>query len=286
MVIPGNWRNGGICCNNSAATITNCIIANNIGDSPTGGILFEKLLDWESYSNKLHDLWQLRKWPYRRDFCISSNPSYYRLRDNAELLRQYRWGTTHRGCKQSLHSKLHYYRERSGCKRGGVYSTENSNPTFSNTILWNNYPSEIWADPAYPRQSGCPVLRYRGGWCGSGTNNINADPEFIDFGLWPNEIPQIYYRLAAGSPCIDAGSSDFGAPNDIDNKDRYDDPLTPNTGGDISLIMILAPMSSKHSMSMVRLAMIHGRLTTCWNGSSGPKKTIQAGLNVAVTGEQ
>jgi hypothetical protein len=67
----------------------------------------------------------------------------------------------------------------------------------------------------------------QGGWTGAGSNNINADPLFVD----PDNGD---FRIAIGSPCIDAGDNTAvpvditadlaGSPRFIDNI------ITPDTG--------------------------------------------------------
>ncbi len=48
----------------------------------------------------------------------------------------------------------------------------------------------------------------------TGTRNISADPRFVDPGKGD-------YRLAADSPCIDAGKNSYSAsPTDLDGKAR------------------------------------------------------------------
>ena len=67
----------------------------------------------------------------------------------------------------------------------------------------------------------------QGGWAGAGSNNIDADPMFVNPGSGD-------YRLMAGSPCIDAANSS-AVPEDIntdlDGNPRFiEDPNTPDTG--------------------------------------------------------
>ncbi len=79
---------------------------------------------------------------------------------------------------------------------GGVYNY-GGNPTLTNCILWGDTPEEIYVS------SGTPVLTYsdvQGGWSGSGNNNIDADPCFVD----PCSGD---YHLMADSPCIDRGDN-------------------------------------------------------------------------------
>jgi hypothetical protein len=77
---------------------------------------------------------------------------------------------------------------------GGAVYSDQSHPLIINSILWNN-GSEIY-------QSGAEVMVYysdvEGGWTGTGSNNIDSDPFFMD--------PSIFdFHLQDISPCIGAG---------------------------------------------------------------------------------
>ncbi|MDP2710198.1 MAG: LamG-like jellyroll fold domain-containing protein, partial [Solirubrobacteraceae bacterium] len=62
----------------------------------------------------------------------------------------------------------------------------------------------------------------------TGPNDLSVAPHFVD----PDAGD---YRLAGGSPGIDAGTSDHGAPaTDTDGAPRTDTPTIPNTGGGAS----------------------------------------------------
>ena len=107
-----------------------------------------------------------------------------------------------------------------GNRDDGIYCTNSSSSTVSNTILWNKGSREI-----YVSGDSSLTITYsdiQGGWEGEG--NIDADPMFVDAA---NED----YHLQAGSPCIDASTSDNAPDKDKDGNSRYDDPNTPNTGG-------------------------------------------------------
>jgi hypothetical protein len=130
---------------------------------------------------------------------------------------------------------------------GAVYCDDlhgpDSHPTVANSILWDNASPQISADAAVVMYS-----TVQGGWPGYG--NIDADPLFIDAN-GPDNDPNTWedndYRLAAGSPCIDAGCNcaaprdiadldDDGdtteyIPFDLDGEGRFfDDPATADTG--------------------------------------------------------
>ena len=56
---------------------------------------------------------------------------------------------------------------------------------------------------------------YQGGWFGSGTGNIDADPLFVDAAGGD-------LALTGRSPCIDAADGDKAPATDIEGKPRYD----------------------------------------------------------------
>jgi parallel beta-helix repeat protein len=104
---------------------------------------------------------------------------------------------------------------------GGLTCTQYSSPALTNCILWLDAPDEICLD------SGNPVVMYcdvRDGWFGPGI--IDADPLFRDPD-GPDGDPATLadndYRLAPGSPCIDAGDPEFVpdfSPTDRDGDKR------------------------------------------------------------------
>jgi hypothetical protein len=95
---------------------------------------------------------------------------------------------------------------------GAMYNYgSGTNPVVTNSILWDNVPSEI-----YDSTSSSTTVNYsdiEGGH--AGTDNINADPKF----LYPTDY---VFNLRPGSPCINAGSN--SAPGiaefDPDNHQR------------------------------------------------------------------
>jgi len=95
--------------------------------------------------------------------------------------------------------------------KGGGISNKDSNPIFTNCILWENVAPvdpEITNDGSIPDITYCDV---EGGY--DGTGNIDFDPLFADMEL----------RLSEGSKCIDAGNNDAiskGITTDLDAKQR------------------------------------------------------------------
>lgn len=76
---------------------------------------------------------------------------------------------------------------------GSALAGWEGNPYVSNSILWNNTPTEIDINNGFPEIRYCDV---RGGF--TGTGNIDEDPNFIDFAGHQ-------YLLRPNSPCIDIG---------------------------------------------------------------------------------
>ena len=77
---------------------------------------------------------------------------------------------------------------------GGICSLEDSHPSITDCILWNDSPAEIFFSGWVISVTFSDI---RDGWDGAG--NIDSDPLFID----PENVD---YRLMPGSPCIDAGN--------------------------------------------------------------------------------
>ncbi len=89
--------------------------------------------------------------------------------------------------------------------RGGALfcTNQDSDPVVTNSILWDNAPTEISVEWGYPVVTYCDV---QGGWAGAG--DIDADPLFVDPD-GPDGDPDAWtdnnYRLRGNSPCVNAG---------------------------------------------------------------------------------
>jgi hypothetical protein len=119
---------------------------------------------------------------------------------------------------------------------GAIASSAGAAYTFDNSISFGNDDPDL---------SGPATVRYsdiEGGVSGPG--NINADPRFID-PAGPDNNPDTVqdndYRLAAPSPCIDAGDNaavPSGVTLDLDGTPRFiDDCGTPDTGAGVGAIV-------------------------------------------------
>jgi hypothetical protein len=111
-----------------------------------------------------------------------------------------------------------------GYTGGGMYSYGNtSNPTVTNSILWNNVPNDVFDDVNSTTTAAYSDIA--GGF--PGTGNIDADPLFVD----PDHGD---LRLQPGSPCIDAGDNTavpVAITTDLDGNPRFThDPCTIDTG--------------------------------------------------------
>jgi hypothetical protein len=121
-------------------------------------------------------------------------------------------------------------------RHGAVNNYDYCSPALANCIFWGNAGGEIVND-----DTSAPTVTYsdvQGGY--EGTGNIDANPLFVD----PSNGD---FRLASGSPCVDAGDNsvvpadtldldgdgdtDEPIPFDLDGRPRFvDDPDTPDSG--------------------------------------------------------
>lgn len=101
---------------------------------------------------------------------------------------------------------------------GAIYCTQNSNPEFVNTILWDNLPQEIYFDENdLPNSIDINYSDIEGGQNGIitnnngvvnwGTGNTGANPQFVD----PSTGN---YQLTDASPCVDTGDQAYPADPD------------------------------------------------------------------------
>ena len=111
---------------------------------------------------------------------------------------------------------------------GGMENFETIDVIVTNCILWDNAPDQII--DGLNSENTVWYSDVQGGWLGLGSNNIDADPMFVD----PDNGD---YRLLPGSPCIDAGDNTavpVGVTTDLDGNPRFvDDPYIVDTGNGV-----------------------------------------------------
>jgi hypothetical protein len=97
-------------------------------------------------------------------------------------------------------------------KTGGLGLREAEDVSITNCILWGNTDPGGMDSSAQIAALGDPTVSWsivQGGWGGPGSNNIDADPLFVDadgaddtIGTQDDDV-----RLSSGSPAIDSGNS-------------------------------------------------------------------------------
>ena len=90
-------------------------------------------------------------------------------------------------------------------------------PIMTNCILWGNSTPKILDEEG--AETTITFSNVEGGWTGSGGNNIDVDPLFVD-------APDGNLRLLPNSPCIDAGDNGSvleSVTTDLDGKPRVID---------------------------------------------------------------
>ncbi|MBL1217892.1 MAG: right-handed parallel beta-helix repeat-containing protein [Planctomycetes bacterium] len=133
---------------------------------------------------------------------------------------------------------------------GGIHALNQgySAPIVRNCLIGENTATvepQIDLEESTGSQISVSYSDVEGGYVGNG--NIDIYPEFVD----PDGADNIAgteddnYRLASGSPCIDAGDNyalDGGVVEDMDGNPRYvDDPATPDTGNGTAPIIDMGP---------------------------------------------
>jgi hypothetical protein len=95
--------------------------------------------------------------------------------------------------------------------------------TTTGVMLRNNILSNLTTNANTPLSAAQENYNLIASGLRLGPNDIAVPPQFVD----PDRLD---YRLAPGSPAIDAGTSDQTPTRDRMGLSRVDDPATPNTG--------------------------------------------------------
>lgn len=225
-------RGGGVYCSSSSLMLSGCCVADNTATSvspitcggglyiasSSGTALLQSIVAGNravgAYSALGGGVW-----------CGSSNVTITnsRITENvaSAVTSAYGGGVYFGGSTNSMVANSTLAANAASNGGGVACSGSYCNPSLTNCILWNDAPTEV-----YVLSAGTPVLTYcnvRGGYVGNG--NSNAAPLFWDPG-GPDNDPQTWedndYRLAAGSPCIDAGDPNYVAqPGETDLDGRH-----------------------------------------------------------------
>lgn len=125
---------------------------------------------------------------------------------------------------------------------GGALRLELAEALVVNCILWNDSPDEILiVDEGSSCTAGYSCID--GGWAGTG--NIDANPLFVDPD-GPDDDPNTWedndYRLAARSPCIDAGDNDAVPADmlDLDGDGDSNEPMPVDLDGRLRIADLLS----------------------------------------------
>ncbi len=130
---------------------------------------------------------------------------------------------------------------------GGMFNNPFSNPVIVNCIFWDNTAPDAPAADDIANNATSSTVRssdIQGGLpAGSidGGGNIDVDPLFVDTD-GPDDDPNTYedndFRLAGGSPCIDAGDPNSIPPDTLDLDDDGDatEPVSLDLAGRVRLV--------------------------------------------------
>ncbi len=204
---------GGICCESSSPTITNCTISNNSANYYGGGGIYccgsssPTITNCTISNNSANyycgggGIYCYSSSPTITNCTISNNSANYC--DGGGIYCYGSSSPTITNCTISNNSANYY-------GGGGIGCYSSSSPTIVNSILWNNSPQEI-----YLNSGGKITITYsdiKGNW--TGTGNLNIDPLFVGTSN---------YQLQPISFCIDVGLNTAvpaGITTDIDGNPR------------------------------------------------------------------
>ena len=159
------YRGGGLDCFKSSMVINNCMITGNIA-SNLGGGFFCYAYSSPTITNSI----------FAENSAGVVGGGFYFYNSDPAITNCTITGNT------------------AGVQGGGVFQENFSSSIITNTILWNDFPEEVFVE--MPGNVDITFSNIDGGWTGEG--NIDADPRFVKFHGFK-------YLLNPVSPCIDTG---------------------------------------------------------------------------------
>ncbi len=229
---------GGIFIREASPTITNCIIKNNRSDSNGGGIYASSdytgndpvIISNTVIDNNTADTSHGGGiYSYKVDLDIINS----RVSNNSANNGGGIWiglGVNPNYQAEYMHLINCTIADNSAADGGGIYISNLSgwdlNSYIANSILWGNTADSGGNQIVINDSVTVLFSDIEGGWSGSGSNNIDADPKFIGGGD---------YHLADDSPCIDSGTDDLSPwplwpvwpPLPVDDIDGDPRPICP-----------------------------------------------------------
>lgn len=193
---------GGLSCNDASPTVRDCTIAGNSSGAVGGGVMCD----------------------------VDSNPTLVNVRITGNSTTYDGGGLYVVDASPTL-INCTIARNVAAVWSSGVYC-DSGTTTIYNSIIRENTANQIYVNGGTLNLAYCNV---QGGW--AGTQIVDMDPHFMDpDGLDDDEETWTDndFRLAAGSPSIDAGSNNFvpsGILTDLAGQARFhDDPGMSDTG--------------------------------------------------------
>ena len=207
---PGNGGGGGICCKNSSPTIANFIIRDNYADYVGGGIycygsspIISNCIISDNNSRHGGGIYSAAQYPPSTEESTINVTNCIIFENNTAYPENWGGGICC-GYDGTFAMVKHCTISRNNSNNGGgINEYAGASITVLDSILWENFPTEIY---------GQPIVTYsvvKGGWP-TGENIIDSDPLFVEEGD---------YHLSLLSPCIDSGT-DAGVYTDIDGETR------------------------------------------------------------------
>jgi len=256
---PGGGSGAGVCCYAGSPTLTNCAITGNTA-TPSGGGLYCYI---DSIPNLINCTISGNTASYGGGaYCVNSNPTLTNCTISGNTATSSSGGGLY--CNYSVATLTNCaLTDNTAASYGGAVYCYGSDVTLTNCtisgnegapdgaalyctysagrfnvtngILWGDTPQEIYVSPNTHVASVVTYCAVQGGYAGTG--NTMVDPLFVDPD-GPDNNPSTWqdndYRLAAGSPCIDAGDNaavPAGVVTDFAGHPRFvDDPYKADTG--------------------------------------------------------